>query len=373
MTDDPQLPDLPKTPQAAIAPLRSEVATRWELASHQIETALSQTLVVAFLGSASAGKDSAIKALFGLDFGQVDPIPGSTEEVRVAPVDRDGKVLVVNAPGFGDVRAHVDQKAREVLEQLDIAVYVLNADGGATIDERRDLDAIRALGRPTLVCINKIDLIRPHDRDRFVEATLAQLAVDDRDAVVTAFDPMPVLSDEPIGVDDVVAWIHKQLVEKGKDLLFAKTLRNKATACQAIIKTSARRAAMAGAIPMIGVDATAVTAVQVKLIADIAAVYGRRMDNDVALFILGEVLAGGSKGFIRWALTALKGAGWIPGGQIAHIATSALGATVAGATTYGVGRAAITFMERGAEVSPDELRAAFDAGAFQWRNEHGGT
>jgi uncharacterized protein (DUF697 family)/GTP-binding protein EngB required for normal cell division len=368
MPDDPQLPD---TPDLKVAPIHHQVASRWELAADEIATALEKTLVVAFLGSASAGKDSAIRALFGLDFGQVDPIPGSTDEVRVAPVDREGRVLAVNAPGFGDVRAHVDARAREVLDQVDIAVYVLNADGGATIDERRDLDAIRALGRPTLVCINKIDLIRPHDRDRFVEATLAQLAVDPRDAVMTAFDPLPALSAEPLGVDDVAAWIHKQLVTRGKDLLFAKTLRNKQVACRAIIRTAARRAAMAGAIPVTGVDTTAVTALQVKLIADVAAVYGRRIDNDVAIFILGEVLAGGSKGFIRWAMSALKTAGWIPGGQVAHIATSALGATIAGATTYGVGRAAITYMERGAEVSAEELRAAFDAGAFQWRQSQG--
>ncbi|MFK7928435.1 MAG: DUF697 domain-containing protein [Myxococcota bacterium] len=355
-------------PQSTVA-LQSEVQQRWEMAASEIEASLSQTLVVAFLGSASSGKDSAIKAIFGLDFGQVDPIPGSTKEIRVAPIDPDGRVLVVNAPGFGDIRAEVDQKAREILDQVDIAVYLLNADGGATIDERRDLDAIRAFGRPVLVCVNKIDLIREHERARFVEATLAQLSVDSKDAIVTAFDPMPALSPEPIGVNEVVRWIHHQLASAGKDLLFAKNLRNKAMACQAIIRTSARRSAMAGAIPMVGVDATAVTAIQVKLIADIAAVYGRKMDNDMALFILGEILAGGSKGFIRWAMSALKTAGWIPGGQIAHVATSALGATIAGATTYGVGRAAIVFMENGAEITGDELRAAFDAGAIHWKND----
>lgn len=344
------------------------VANRWEVAASEIDRALTQRLVVAFLGSASSGKDSAIRAIFGLDFGQIDPIPGSTDTVRVAPIDRDGRVLVVNAPGFGDVRAHVDQRAREVLDQLDIAVYLLNADGGATIDERRDLDAIRDLGRPTLVCINKIDLIRADQRDRFVEATLRQLAVAPEDAVITAFDPLRALADEPIGVDEVIGWIHTQLATQGKDLLFAKTLRNRAIACRAIIRTAARRAAMAGAIPVVGLDITAVTAVQVRLIASIAAVYDRKLDNDVAAFILGEVLAGTSKGFIRWSMSALKNAGWIPGGQVAHIATSALGATVAGATTHGVGRAAIAYMERGAELSADELRAAFDEGAFEWRD-----
>ena len=45
---------------------------------------------------------------------------------------------------------------------------------------------------------------------------------------------------------------------------------------------------MAGAIPIPGADATAVTAVQVKLISDLAAVFGRRIDKDLVLFILGE-------------------------------------------------------------------------------------
>ncbi|MCA9570306.1 MAG: 50S ribosome-binding GTPase, partial [Myxococcales bacterium] len=286
--------------------IRKQVLARWELAAGEVTTALSQTLSVAFLGSASAGKDAAIRALFGVDFGQVDPIPGSTDRVRVAAVDPGGRLLVVNAPGFGDVRAEVDRRAREVLDQLDLAIYVLNCDGGATIDERRDLDAIRALGRPTLVCLNKIDLIRPDQREGFVTATLAQLGVEKKDAVVTAFDPLPVLSEEPIGVEKVIAWINGHLERDGKNLLFAKSLRNKAAACESIIRSAARRAAVAGAIPVPGADITAVTVIQVKLISDIAAVHGKRIDQDLVLFILGEALAGTSKGFIRWGVKALK-------------------------------------------------------------------
>jgi GTP-binding protein Era len=348
--------------------LKSQVMARWELASDEVTTALQQTLAVAFLGSASAGKDSAIKALFGLDFGQVDPIPGSTDKVRVAAVDADRRVLVVNAPGFGDLRRDVELQARSVLDSLDIAVYVVNCDGGATIDERRDLAAIRALGRPTLVCLNKIDLIRPEQREHFVRATLVQLGVDASDAVVTAFDPLPALSEEPIGVEKVVAWIHEQLENQGKALLFAKNLRNKAAACEAVIQGAARKSAMAGALPLPGADATAVTAVQVKLISDIAAIHGKRIDRDLVLFILGEALAGSSKGFVRWALKAAKGAGWIPGGQVITIATSALGATMAGATTFGVGKAAVAFMQRDGGMSGSELRDIFDAEAIAYRD-----
>ncbi len=349
--------------------VKKQVMARWELAAEEVTTALQQTLAVAFLGSASAGKDSAIKALFGLDFGQIDPIPGSTERIRVAPVDAARQLLVINAPGFGDIRGEVDQEARKALDQLDLAIYVLNSDGGATIDEKRDLDAIRALNRPTLVCLNKIDLIRPDDREAFIKATRLQLGIAPEDTVVTAFDPMPVLSDEPIGVERVARWIHDHLVENGKNLLFAKNLRSKAVACESIIRSAAKKAAMAGAIPVPGADVTAVTVVQVKLISDIAAVHDKRIDKDVVLFILGEVLAGTSKGFVRWGVKALKAAGWIPGGQVVQVAISALGATIAGATTYGVGKAAVAFIQRDGDLTADELRSIFDEQAFAWKEQ----
>jgi len=348
--------------------LKKQVMARWELAADEVSAELQQTLAVAFLGSASAGKDSAIQALFGIDFGQVDPIPGSTERIRVAAVDADRRLLVINAPGFGDIRGEVDREARRALDQLDLAVYVLNCDGGATIDERNDLDSIRALNRPTLVCLNKIDLIRPDQREDFLRQTRIQLGVKAEDTVVTAFDPLPVLSEEPIGVDKVVEWIHAHLEDGGKNLLFAKNLRNKATACETIIRSAAKKAAMAGAIPVPGADITAVTVVQVKLISDIAAVHDKRIDRDLMLFIIGEALAGSSKGFIRYAVNALKVAGWIPGGQVVQVAISALGATVAGATTYGVGKAAVRFIQRDGDMTGDELRSIFDEEAFAWKN-----
>ncbi|MCB9698121.1 MAG: DUF697 domain-containing protein [Alphaproteobacteria bacterium] len=353
--------------------LATQVTTRWELAATEVHDALQQTLSVAFLGSASSGKDAAIRAIFGVDFGQVDPIPGSTEHVRVAAVDPERRLLVVNAPGFGDLRAEVQARAEEVLDHLDLAIYVVNCDGGATIDERRDLDKIRALNRPTLVCLNKIDLIRPNQREDFVRSTLVQLGVPADMAVVTAFDPLPQLSEEPIGVDKVLAWIHEHLTEGGKALLFAKNVRNKVAACEPIIQSAAKKAAVAGAIPIPGADATAVTAVQVKLISDLAAVFGRRIDKEIVLFILGEVLAGGSKGFVRWALEAAKAAGWLPGGQIVTVAVSGIGAVISGATTYGVGRATVTFLQRDGKMTGAELRDVFDASAFEYRQQADGT
>lgn len=362
---------LPATTTGDVPSLSAQVAARWELAATEVAHALEQTLSVAFLGSASSGKDSAIRALFGIDFGQIDPIPGSTSSVRVAAVDPEHRLLVVNAPGFGDLRMDVQLQAERVLDSLDLAIYVINCDGGATIDEKRDLDKIRALGRPTLVCLNKIDLIRPSQRESFVRSTLVQLGVPEEMAVVTAFDPMPQLAPEPIGVDKVIAWIHRHLDDGGKSLLFAKNLRNKAVACQPIIEAAAKRAAVAGAIPIPGADATAVTAVQVKLITDLAAVFGRRMDKELILFILGEALAGSSKGFVKWAVEAAKAAGWLPGGQIITVAVSGIGAMISAATTYGIGKATVAFLQRDGGLTGAELRDVFDASAFEYRQREG--
>ncbi len=347
----------------------AEVLRRWEIASREANLALSGQLVIAILGAASSGKDACVNALFGVDFGESSPIPGTTSQART--LDLGGQVQVINAPGFGDLRPEVEAEARRLLSRLDVAIYLVNCDGGATIDERRDLDALRALGRPVLVCLNKIDLIRPHQRASFVAATLAQLACEPEDAVVTAFDPLPALSPAPIGLEQVTAWLTKTLSSQGKELLLARHLSDRALAAEPIIQAAARRAAVAGAIPVPGADLAAVSAIQVRLISELAAIYGERLAGDVVTFLLAEILAGTSKGFVRWAMGALKTAGWIPGGQVVELATSALGATLAAASTYGVGKATVAFLRQraaGKAMSADELRDVFDAEAFQYKD-----
>ena len=318
----------------------------WNTLDANIEVALKESITIAFLGSASCGKDSAIRCLFGVDFGEVSPIPGSTKELRAITLGADGECVIINAPGFGDRDASVDAIARQVLEQLDIVVYLVNSEGGVTIDEKTDFDQIRQRSEdaPTLVCINKIDLIREHQRDVFVEACCKQLGVKRADVVETSFDPLPQLFDKPVGVNQVIAWLNGTLAERGKYLILAKQLANKREACRPIIDQAAREALMAGAIPVPGADMTAVTLIQIRMIQNIAAVLEVKIDRNVILWILGELLGNTSKGVLRWGLNALKSAGWIPGGQVLTVATSALGGAMAAAMTKGVGHAVVEFL-----------------------------
>jgi len=192
--------------------------------------------------------------------------------------------------------------------------------------------------------------------------------------VECAFDPLPALGLPPQGVGELSARLFRLLEERGKGLLLARQLRDRAAACESVLQSAARKAAVAGAMPLPGADLVVVTAIQVDMITRIAALHGQAITQDVALFIAGEALSGVGRGFIRWATQALKTAGWIPGGQLGELAATALGATIAGASTYGVGRAAVAWAQRGvAGQTPtgEELREVFEAGAAAWRSQEG--
>jgi GTP-binding protein Era len=165
----------------------------------------------------------------------------------------------------------------------------------------------------------------------------------------------------------VIAWVHDTLAKSGKDLLIAKCMRNKAAACEPVLVTAARNASVAGAIPVPGADMAAVTAIQVKMIRDIATIFDQPVDRDVAMFIIGEVMAGGMRGFIRWGVQGMKAAGWIPGTQIAEGMILAMSATIAAATTYGIGKAAIHYFQSDQRVEAEKLRTVFDLAAMEFR------
>jgi small GTP-binding protein len=173
-------------------------------------------ITVGFVGSPSSGKDAAIKALFGVDTGNVSPIAGSTKEVQVLEVQDATALFLVNTPGMGDVVESVTEEARQVMAHIDVFIYVLNAEGGVQRRELMDYGYCLKSGKPTMVCLNKMDLIRPRDKDRYVEDARRKLH-SPRVMTECAFDPHPRIFPEPLGVDEVQAWLTQTLTWLGKD------------------------------------------------------------------------------------------------------------------------------------------------------------
>src|SRR5690606_1991518 len=147
----------------------------------------------------------------GVDTGNVHPVAGSTKQVEITRLPDATALYVVNTPGLGDVVASVTEEARQVLDHIDVYLYVVNAQGGVGARELADYRACVARGRPVLAVVNKIDTLRPEDRARYLADARQKLGAAEDDFVGVAFDPLPALADAPIGVGGVRAWIAARL------------------------------------------------------------------------------------------------------------------------------------------------------------------
>lgn len=196
---------------------RDETLIPAVLEVHRLRQVVRHRVTVGVVGSPSSGKDAAIRAIFGIDSGNVDPVAGSTKTVEITRLPRSTALYVVNTPGMGDVIEAVTEEAKQVLDHIDVYVYVLNAQGGVQAREKADWEACRATGRPALAVVNKVDTIRDADRERYLADARAKLAVSEEDFLAVAFDPLPQLSESPIGVDEVRTWIERHLTSMGKD------------------------------------------------------------------------------------------------------------------------------------------------------------
>ncbi len=196
---------------------RDDLAVPAIVAVSRLRQAVRHRVTVGIVGSPSSGKDAAMRALFGIETGNVHPVAGSTREVEIRRLAGASALYVVNTPGMGDVVESVTEEARQVLDHIDLFVYLVNAQGGVQEREKADHQACVRRGRPVLVVVNKVDTLRPADRDRLVADCRAKLGAAEEDVLAAAFDPLPQLSEEPIGVEPVQAWITRHLEELGKD------------------------------------------------------------------------------------------------------------------------------------------------------------
>lgn len=174
-------------------------------------------VTVGVVGSPSSGKDAAIKAIFGIDHGNVNPVAGSTTEVAISRIPGTTATYVVNTPGLGDVVESVTEEARQILDHIDVYVYVVNAQGGVQAREKADYTSCVRSGRPTLAVVNKIDTLRDEDRQRYLDDARGKLGAPADAFLPAAFDPLPQLSEHPIGINDIRAWIRDRLLRAGKD------------------------------------------------------------------------------------------------------------------------------------------------------------
>ncbi|MBM4391226.1 MAG: 50S ribosome-binding GTPase [Deltaproteobacteria bacterium] len=179
---------------------------------------VTRRVTIGFVGSPSTGKDAGIRALFGMDSGNISPVAGSTTKVSIQRVPGATALYVVNTPGLGDVVESVTDEAKQVLGHIDVYIYVVNANGGVQEREQADYRACVSSGKPVLAVVNKIDTIESEDAlPRLLEHAQKALGAPADSFLPVAFDPLPQLADAPVGLDAVRAWLRARLVDAGKE------------------------------------------------------------------------------------------------------------------------------------------------------------
>jgi uncharacterized protein YaaW (UPF0174 family)/signal recognition particle receptor subunit beta len=171
---------------------------------------------IGVVGDGSTGKDSLIRAVFGVDTGNVHPVAGSTKDAMIYELGPTGAVQLVNYPGFNDVREDVNQHVHDMLGYTDVFIIVVDLARGVSGTEVEILRKIMAFNRPVLVCLNKADLPRPRDKEALLQAAYDRLA--GVPMIETAFDPDPRLgSPEPVNRRAVYEWIVREIRKAGKE------------------------------------------------------------------------------------------------------------------------------------------------------------
>jgi uncharacterized protein (DUF697 family) len=258
---------------------------------------------------------------------------------QAAPLRAIERALM-DAPGTdsGAVERYAVRRLRpgdvEALARASVVVYGGEVTASLDDETRADLEVVGAAGRPVVVILEGVDV----PDDALVEA-----------ARVHGVSPASVI---PAKRGKFPARRALRLVAEragaAGPALAARLPALRPYVVERLIDQAARRNGLvAAAVWIPGADLPVLTAVQLRLVLQIAACHGVEVSPDRAVELLGVLGAGfGMRTVARELLDVVPVAGWVVKGGVAYGGTRALG------------RAADEYFARGAPADVSKLRSA---------------
>ena len=120
---------------------------------------------VAIVGRPNVGKSTLLNRLMGQKLAIVSPKPQTTRGRILGVLNRpEAQIAFLDTPGLHTAKGGLNQRmveqALQALADADVALFLIEA-GPPAIDAatRKALDQVKTAGKPTLLVINKIDLL----------------------------------------------------------------------------------------------------------------------------------------------------------------------------------------------------------------------
>jgi GTP-binding protein Era len=120
---------------------------------------------VALIGAPNAGKSTLLNRLVGQKLAIVTPKVQTTRSRLLGiATDDETQLIFVDTPGIFEPRRRLDRAmvaaAWAGVADADVTVLLVDAVRGADADTQRIVDRLKDSGRPAILALNKIDLVR---------------------------------------------------------------------------------------------------------------------------------------------------------------------------------------------------------------------
>jgi uncharacterized protein len=303
--------------------VRAEIAA--SIAELEAKRESQQLEIVAF-GTISSGKSSLLNALAGRNVFRTNVIGGTTATRSEIPWPAGDRVVLVDTPGLAEVRGEARaSESAAAAKNADLVLFVV--DGPLKSYESELLQALAEMEKRIVVCLNKEDWYEAPERDELLAQlveqagapTIAGRAASVADVVAVRSRPtkrrrVRVLSDgseqeEEVDVEPDIGPLARRLMSivqrDGRDLLLANLLLQSRglvdEAKERVLEALDARAdevinkymwAAGGATainPFPLLDLAGGSAITVKMVVDLAAVYQQKIDVDTVVTLLGQL------------------------------------------------------------------------------------
>ncbi|MHB1119092.1 MAG: GTPase [Bellilinea sp.] len=308
------------------------------LSTQQMRIAFGDKHQVAIVGPTNVGKSTLYNQFISNreDRAQVSPLPGTT---RVNQQADAGLFAIIDTPGadaVGEVGAREQAEALSAANQADFLIIVFDAIQGIKQTELELFLQLRDLGKPYIVALNKIDLVRKDSR-----AAIARAA---QNLDLTPDQVIPLVAKTGEGISDILAAVAATEPEIVAALGRGLPQYRWQLAWRSIVNASSVSAVIA-LTPLPFIDFAPLAITQSAMVLSIARIYNYRITFERAR----ELVVTFGVGFLgRTLFYELSKFGGVPGWL--------LGAAIASSTTVVMGYASVIWFERGEKLSAERIK-----------------